>query len=138
MSLVLDASATLAWAFEREDALERQRADQLLDRLIESESRVPALWVTEVSNALLVAERRKLHTPAQTTDFLTRLSALSIVIDAVSPLAQRDAVLALARQYNLSSYDASYLELAMRLGLALASFDRELLRAAAQAGVAVC
>jgi predicted nucleic acid-binding protein len=43
--------------------------------------------------------------------------------------------LQLARRYTLSAYDASYLELALRLGISLATLDVDLQAAAKKAGV---
>lgn len=134
MSLVLDASATLAWLFERTNHDEAKRADRLLDAVAAETSTVPALWHCEVSNALLVAERRKLISEAQTADFLARLSRLPIDTDA-TPLAQRrEVVVALGRRFQLSAYDANYLDLALRSGATLASFDKKLLDAMRAAG----
>lgn len=134
MSLVLDASATLAWLFERTDRNEAKRADRLLDAVASETSMVPMLWHSAVCNALLVAERRKVISEAQTADFLARLSRLPIDTDA-TPLAQRrEVVVALGRRFQLSAYDASYLDLALRSGATLASFDTKLLDAMRKAG----
>jgi predicted nucleic acid-binding protein len=137
VNVVLDASMTLAWVFERESPHERQRADRLLEGLLVHEAWVPWIWHLEVTNALLVAERRGVLTQARSSDFLTRLSALPIRTDPASPLETRERVTGLGRGFQLSSYDASYLDLALRLGSRLASFDRALLAAASAAGVAV-
>jgi predicted nucleic acid-binding protein len=137
LSLVVDASLTLAWVFERQSLHERQLADRLLDGLLIEEAFVPWIWHLEVANALLVAERRGVLTQARSTDFLARLGALPIRTDPASPLETTERITSLGRSFQLSSYDASYLELALRLGLGLASFDRALLVAASAAGVAV-
>lgn len=134
MSLVLDASAALAWIFERASSVEAKRADRLLDAVVSEPSLVPALWHSEICNALLVAERRKVASEAQTADFLARLSRLPIDTDA-TPLAQRrEVVVALGRRFQLSGYDAAYLDLALRSGATLASFDAKLLDAMHKAG----
>jgi predicted nucleic acid-binding protein len=137
LSLVIDASMTLAWVFERQSLYERQLADRLLDGLLVVGAFVPWIWHLEVTNALLVAERRGLLTQARSTDFLTRLGALPISTDPASPLEPSERITSLGRSFQLSSYDASYLELALRLGSGLASFDRALLAAASAAGVVV-
>ena len=95
------------------------------------------LWFSEIENACLVAERRRVATPAQTADFLSRLSALPVTADSSPPQLRRDAILGLARTHSLTAYDATYLELAMRLGKALATFDRVLTNAALTVGVAL-
>lgn len=137
MSLVLDASMALAWMFERADPQEVALADQLLDAMTEQEVRVPTLWHTEVANALLVAERRGVVREAQVIDYLHRLSRLPILTDDASVSSRRDLVMALGREHRLSAYDATYLELALRTGSVLASFDARLVAAARRAGGAI-
>jgi predicted nucleic acid-binding protein len=137
MSLVLDASMTLAWIFERTDPEEKELADQLLDTLTAQEALVPVLWHTEVANALLVAERRGVVCEAQVIDYLHRLSQLPIVTDDASVSARQESVMALGREHRLSAYDATYLDLALRTGSVLASFDAKLLTATRTAGGAI-
>ena len=67
--MVLDASMALSWLMERAARSERARAEAVLDSLAGSGAVVPALWFTEIENACLVAERRRIVKPAQTTDF---------------------------------------------------------------------
>jgi len=88
-----------------------------------------------VINALLVAERRSVLPQADSDRFLSRLSNLPILTEAEPTSERRARILALARAHGLSSYDATYLELAQRLGAALASFDRQLNQAAQASGV---
>ena len=134
MRLVLDASAALAWIFERADAHETAVADRLFDVIAERETWVPALWHTEIANALLVAERRGLVREALVMDFIHRLSRLPIATDDVSVSSRKELVLVLGREHQLSAYDATYLELALRLGASLATFDGKLAAAMQQAG----
>lgn len=137
MRLVLDASMTLAWLFERDTPQESNLADRVLGALQDDEAHVPWLWHTEVVNALLVAERRGLLTEAHAIEYLSRLSALPIITDDVSPSARRDAMMGLAREHGLTAYDATYLELALRLGAVVATFDRRLAEAVDRAGGSV-
>ena len=74
---------------------------------------------------------------AQTTDFLGRLNALPIETDSADMGLARIAILRLAREFQLSSYDASYLELAIRRGVLMATFDKRLSASARAAGVRV-
>jgi len=137
MSLVLDASATLAWILERSDAAERSSADALLMRLETDDAMVPAIWPLEVANGLLTAERRSLVDVAKSALFLAKVSALRIEIDS-RPFRETQApILHVARAYGLTSYDASYLELAIGTGREMATFDRRLAEAARAAGVKV-
>ncbi|NRR29082.1 type II toxin-antitoxin system VapC family toxin [Oxalobacteraceae bacterium] len=124
----------LSWKFERQDSRERDCSKRALLATLDRTTLVPSLWHTEVSNGLLVGERRKLITTADTSDFLTLLDDMPIVIDLASPAERRDPAMTLARLYGLTSYDASYLDLLLRTGGMLASFDRKLVQAARNAG----
>jgi predicted nucleic acid-binding protein len=134
MNIVLDASMALAWIFERPTPAEAERADRVLGEAERVEMCVPVLWRTEVANALLVGERRKVVTEAEVIGYLARLDNLPITADNAQPIARRDQGMALARQYGLSAYDAAYLELALRKGATLATFDRKLADAMRSAG----
>ncbi|WP_311196909.1 type II toxin-antitoxin system VapC family toxin [Rugamonas apoptosis] len=137
MILVLDASMALAWMFERADAVQRDCADRAVLALTSVAGLVPPLWHVEVANALLVGERRRVITPAQSQQFLSRLDQLPITVDSALPGSRRDAVMGIARQYGLSAYDACYLDLAVRTMATLATFDNKLADAARNAGVAL-
>ena len=137
MTLVLDASMALAWVFERQQAEDAARASQLLATCGEEPWWVPGLWYLEVANALLVAERRGLIEPEASDLFRARLASLPISCDDDTAQERQSSLVALARCHGLSSYDATYLELAQRLGAHLASFDRRLNQAAAAVGVAL-
>lgn len=108
----------------------------MLDQLATIRAVVPALFPLEVANALLVGERRKRATEADTLKWPAILAALPITIDAETNTPSWDATLNLARGHNLSAYGAAYLELAIRRGLPLATLDARLLAAAEAVGVA--
>jgi predicted nucleic acid-binding protein len=130
---VLDASVTLCWLFEDQS---NAYTDSILDRLANGqEALTPTIWPLEVANALVVAERRKLLKPAQCTAFLEELGQLPVKIDRTEAERAFKEVLGTARRYRLSAYDASYLDLAMRDALPLASVDGPLRNAARAAGV---
>ena len=128
MAIVIDASVTLAWALEDEP---NDYADRIFSRLPGEPAVVPNIWVLEVANGLLVAERRQRVTAAESSQVHAILGDLPITADSPSLDIALGPVLALARTHQLTTYDASYLELAMREGLALATVDRNL-RAAAR------
>ena len=96
---------------------------------------VSAFWPFEVANAFLSAERRKRVTMAEVTTFLDFVSGFSIFLDTPQMTSAFDQVLALARQQNLTEYDAAYLELALRKNLPLATLDGDLRKAAQAVGV---
>lgn len=130
---VLDGSITLVWAFEDEtDAY----AEAVADSLANVPATVPAVWPLEVANALLMGERRKRTTEAKVAQFLALLQTLPISVDDETALRAWQDTLHLARLHDLTVYDAAYLELAVRLGLPLASLDDKLKAAAVSAGVA--
>jgi predicted nucleic acid-binding protein len=131
-SFVLDASVALSWCFETETT---NFTDAVLDNLADYTAVVPAVWPLEVGNALVVAERRGYLDQASTARFLNLLNQLSIEVDQESPRRMLGEILLLAREQQLSTYDASYLDLAMRAGLPLDSRDSALLQAASRCGV---
>jgi predicted nucleic acid-binding protein len=129
---VLDNSIVMAWSFEDES---NDYADAVLDRLATTRAVVPGLRPLDVANALLMGERRKRSTEAETIKWTGMLASLPIVIDGeTNPHAWSDT-LNLARGHNLTAYDAAYLELAIRLGLPLATIDAKLKVAAENVGV---
>ena len=132
MKLVLDASMALAWVFERKNLQEIQAAETALSQVANVETIVPSLWHTEIANALLVGERRGVISRAQITDYLNKLSALPITTDPKPASHSQETVMALAREYQLTAYDATYLELALRMNAALATFDVALAKAMSQ------
>lgn len=131
---VIDASITMAWCFPDEETPETRG---LFDRMPTSEAIVPAVWPFEIAYVLLIGERRQRLTHAHTAQFLQLLRTLAITVDTGSPMATVSSVMALGREHGLSSYDAAYLELAMRQRLPLATLDARLRTAATRAGVSL-
>ncbi len=131
-AFVLDGSVTMVWGFADEND---SYAAAILDQMPDLQAYVPNLWPLEVANALLVGERRNRTTPADTTHFLAILGTFPITVDDETVNRAWVETMHLARAHNLSSYDASYLELAMRLGLPLATLDGKLKTAAKALGV---
>jgi predicted nucleic acid-binding protein len=131
-SFVLDASVALAWCFETETD---HFTDAVLDSLADSTALVPTVWPLEIGNVLVVAERRGYLDQASSVRFLNLLRQLSLEVEQESPQRMFGEILLLAREQQLSTYDASYLDLAMRSGLPLASRDGALIQAARRCGV---
>ncbi|CAN5341652.1 type II toxin-antitoxin system VapC family toxin [soil metagenome] len=134
MNFVLDASIALAWCFIDEAT---PFTNSLLESLEANSAFVPAIWSLEVGNILIVAERRKRISYARIAEFLAILAKINIQVDIETATRGFHETLALAHSEKLTTYDASYLELAMRLGLPLASKDRQLCDVAKQVGVQV-
>ena len=129
---VLDCSVAVAWLFEDEA---RPETDALLDRAMESGALVPGLWRLEVGNVLTQAERRRRIDPSKVASYVDVLAELPIATDTETEERALREILALARQEHLTTYDAAYLEVAMRRGIPLATLDRALGRAARRVGV---
>ncbi|MBI3794499.1 MAG: type II toxin-antitoxin system VapC family toxin [Nitrospinae bacterium] len=130
--LVLDNSVVMSWCFE--DA-KTGYTSEVLKRLETGEALTPAIWPLEVGNVLLVAERKKRISKASSIKFLSLLGSLPIRVEQESPERMTGEIMSLAREQALSTYDASYLDLAMRLGLPIATLDEELIKAAKNCGV---
>jgi len=129
---VLDSSMAVAWSFEDET---NEYADRVEGALANKRAVVPVLWTLEVANALLVGERRKRATEADTSKWTAMLARLPISIDDQTNTHAWTTTLSLARRHNLSAYEAAYLELAIRRGLPLATLDAQLQAAAKAVGV---
>lgn len=131
---VLDVSVTMAWCFEDEATPETWA---ILDRLQSEGAVVPSLWPLEVANVLLLAEKRKRATAAQAGAFIEQLLQLPIRIEDQTTQRALHEIYGLGRSSALTAYDASYLELAIRSHLPLATNDRALAAAAKEAGVSI-
>jgi len=129
---VVDNSVVMSWCL-RDDA--GPYADAVLERLEDTAAFVPSIWPLEVVNVLLTAERRTLITESDGTRFITLLSRLPISVEQDPYRERMKELFALGRKHGLSSYDASYLSLAMTMGLPLATLDKKMKIAAKKAGV---
>ena len=135
MALVVDASVTMAWCFEDEVSA---YSEAILERVGREGAIVPSIWLLEVANVLLVAERGARIDQAKTAEFCRLLQDLPIEIDQSSAAIVLGPLLATGRVHGLSAYDAAYLELAARNRLPIASEDEGLKAAADAAGVSIC
>lgn len=135
MSFVLDNSVTMRWFFGDGKPQEVAYAGKVLDAMKNARARVPATWGLEVANVIAKTEAKGWVTEARSEVFLEMLDGVDIEVDAATFSHALSHTLQLARRYKLSAYDASYLELALRLGLPLATLDEDLQKAAKRAGV---
>ncbi len=131
---VIDTSVVMSWCFKDET---NRYADGILDLLEGATALAPSIWPLEVGNVLLVAERRKRLSEADSMRFITLLSELPIIVEQEPPERMIHEILTLAREHKLSSYDASYLDLAMRKGLSIATIDKNLVAAAKRSQVPI-
>jgi predicted nucleic acid-binding protein len=130
LGFVVDASVSAAWFLPDEANPNTEAALQATATL---DVWVPALWLLEIGNLLLRAQRRKRITAVKRRELAVAASALRIKVDrepvAITTLDE------IAARYGLSAYDAAYLELALRRGLPLATLDDALNAAMVKAGV---
>ena len=132
MQFVLDCSVAISWCLVDEN---NDYANAVLLMMPDAEAFVPGIWSLEIANVLLVAERRNRMTTEQSEEAVALLQSLLIQVDTATDANALGATLALGRQEGLASYDAAYLELALRLGLPLATIDTRLAEAATRCGV---
>lgn len=136
-AFVLDASVTLSWLLGDASPADRVQADKVLNALRSPDAvaEVPVTWSLEVANVIARAESKALLSEAQSEAFLEMLGGIRILVDDATGSRALADTLNLARRYRLSSYDASYLDVALRHSLPLATLDAGLAKAARKAGV---
>ena len=128
MSFVLDSSVTMAWAYAEETS---PAVREVFEHLAQHGAWVPSLWRLEIANVLEMSVRRGSRDAAFRNATLEDLALLPIAIDTETDRHAWGATLHLATRHRLATYDAAYLELALRRGLPLATLDSELRAAAA-------
>jgi predicted nucleic acid-binding protein len=135
MSFVLDNSVAMCWLLNDGRPGDVAYALKVLDALKQTSAIVPGLWALEAANVVAKAEARGLIAEARTQVFVATLMRLNIATDKATASHALSDTLNLARRYKLSTYDAAYLELALREGLPLATLDTDLEKVARKAGV---
>ncbi len=134
MSLVLDASLALSWYFEDERTA---AADALLDQVVNGGAVVPALWRLEVANAFQSAVRRRRIERSFRDKALAELALMPITVDPETDNYAWTSSLQLADRFQITLYDAAYLELAQRRTLPLATLDKALSASAHALGISL-
>ena len=133
MRCVVDASVAVAWCLPDESGDQLMVA--VLNQALRDGVHVPALWTSEIFNALLQSLRRKRIDSTDLDRAISLLSNLDIKTEAVPDWETSQLILSVAIAQGLTFYDASYLEMAQRLDLPLATRDHKLTTAAKAAGV---
>jgi predicted nucleic acid-binding protein len=131
---VIDNSVVMAWCFEDQT---NKYTESVLTRLETSEAFVPGIWPLEVGNVLLIAERKNILSKSDVVRFLSLVHSLPIIVEQESAGRMLMEIVARAREHQLLTYDASYLDLAMRRGLPLATQDKALANAAKKCGLSL-
>jgi predicted nucleic acid-binding protein len=132
---VLDNSVAMRWLLDSPKASDQQYALSVLQSLTENDAIVPNLWHLEAVNVLVAAEGQNELSAGEVEAFISQLEGLPIKFDTLTAHQAFSRILGMSRIYKLSSYDAAYLELAVREGLTIASLDKDLIKAAKKAGV---
>ncbi len=131
---VIDNTVVMAWCFQDEA---NPYADAVLEQLTTSGVTVPASWPLEVGNILLAAERNNRLSEADITRLVALLKKLPLTVEQDTPLRAMGEILMLAREHRLSTFEASYLDLAMRGSMALATLNQNLRYAATKCRVPI-
>lgn len=132
MAFVVDNSVVCGWFMDNQAT---PYTEAIATRLLDERAHAPALWQLEFANVLRTACKRGVLDVQAAHEVIEQLAALSIMVDRETP--GPSAILSLALRYDLTSYDAAYLELALRLQLPIATQDAALMEAARAAGVGV-
>jgi predicted nucleic acid-binding protein len=137
VKFVLDASVTLSWLLRDTGARDEAYSLEVLNALRDPNiaATVPMTWGLEIANVIARSESKELVSAAQSGSLIALLEGIPIDVDADTFAHVLSDTLQLSRRYRLSSYDASYLELALRSGAPIATLDDDLRRAATKAGV---
>jgi predicted nucleic acid-binding protein len=134
LRFVLDNSISARWLLNDGSVTDLKYAFAVRDALLASEAVVPSLWGLELAN--VIAREERIGFPKSRTElFLAAIVSLNICLDVETHPRALKETLAIARAYNITPYDASYLEIAIRCSIEIASLDKDLLKAAKKAGV---
>ncbi|MCK5666775.1 MAG: type II toxin-antitoxin system VapC family toxin [Thiotrichaceae bacterium] len=134
---VLDNSVAMRWLLASEKVSDQKYAEQVLESMRHVDALTPNLWHLEAVSVLLGAEKRGEVSLGEIERFISQLENLPILVDTLTAHQAFSRTLSLSRAYKISSYDASFLELAMREGLSLSTLDKKLTKAAKKADVEI-
>ncbi len=129
---VLDCSVAVSWCFEDEYS---KHAEEILTLLSSMKAIVPSIWPLEVSNVLCMSERHKRINNEKCNKFLDILSSLPIELDMGHTSMFNKRIISITNNQQISAHDASYIELALRYNIPLASFDKKLCVVAKSEGI---
>lgn len=136
-TFVLDNSVAMRWLLASNKVSDQRYAESVLRSLANAEAVVPNLWHLEAANVLLSAASRKELEVSAIERFTVQLENLPITVDSLTANQVFGHTMSLAKAYRLSSYDAAYLELALRESLPLATLDKNLLKAARRSDIEI-
>ena len=131
---VLDCSVAISWLLADEEGIPSYST---LEKVEKRGAIVPSIWPLEIGNALIFAQSRKRMTTEERHAAIYALGELPIKIDELTSVHAWHETMELAETCSLTLYDASYLELALRMSLPIMTLDKKLIQAAKQKGVVV-
>lgn len=137
IEFVLDNSVSMRWLLESNKKSDQGYTEKVLKSMLNAEAYVPNLWHLEATNVLLSAKKRSEINAGEIEKFISQLENLPIHTDQQTSKQAFNRILGLADTYNISSYDAAYLELAIREGLPIATLDKALKKAAKKADIEI-
>jgi len=132
---VLDNSVAMRWFMPSNKPQDQAYCRDVLNSFVSSSALVPNLWHIEAVSALLGSEKREEITEGEIESYLIKLDALPIFVDPLTVHNAFGRTLTLARAFSLSSYDATYLELAIRESIPIATLDKKLQKAAEKSAI---
>ena len=136
-AFVLDASIAVAWCFPGDPAEDTPYSRHILELLATQDAVVPEIWAFEVANSIFVSfSKRGRITERQIQEYLQRLKALPISVESCD-LWLNVGLEVQSRKWNLTPYDAAYLDLAVRKNIPLATADGDLRRVARAEGIEI-
>ncbi|MGI9289444.1 MAG: type II toxin-antitoxin system VapC family toxin [Pseudomonadales bacterium] len=133
----MDNSIAMRWLLASEKKSDQTYAEAVLKSLVDVYATVSNLWHLEATNVLIAAEKRGALATGDVERFIAQLESLPIQVDPMTAHQAFSRTLSLSKAYKLSSYDAAYLELAIREGLPIATLEKDLLKAAKKADVTI-
>lgn len=136
-AFVLDNSVVMRWLLSSGRPTDQSYAQAVLESLTRAQAMVPNLWHLEAANVLLGAATRNEIEVAEAERFTVQLEKLPISVDTSTAHQAFSHTMSLSRAYKLSSYDAAYLELALRESIPIATLDNALAKAAKKAGIGI-
>ena len=129
---VVDNSVFMSWLMKEENY---SKASEIVNLVRENRICVPSIWCYEIANSLYVSEKRKRLNISEINEFIEIIAVFPITVESNSFLKVTTDILRMSRQYGLTAYDASYVELAFRKSIPIASFDRDIIKVSRKMGL---
>jgi predicted nucleic acid-binding protein len=138
-AFVLDNSIMMRWLFKDGSPSDLAYANHVraMSEELGLSAIAPAIWPMEVTNVIVRAVRRGIISAEQGNELVSIAKSHPVSIETDRNTSAMQPIFHLAAHHQLSAYDASYLELALRRAIPLATLDQDLIKAANAAGVSL-